>query len=55
MDLLNIELDLSSQANVFIQNSLFYLLGWMQVLISFHRFIYVVFKAKAKILTKKVF
>ena len=52
---LDFKLDLSVQAKIFTKYSLLYLLAWMQVLISFHRFIYVIFQAKAKILTKKVF
>ena len=55
LDLLNIKLNLSAQANVFTQSSLIILIVWVQVLISFNRFIYVVFQQKAKILEKKVF
>lgn len=53
--LLKIKFDLSLQANYFIQYNLIYLIAWMQVLIGFHRFIYVVYQSKAKILEKKVF
>ena len=50
-----LKIDLSVQENYFIQYSLFYLIAWMQVLIGFHRFIYVLFQSKTKIFDKKVF
>ena len=55
MGLLNYKLYLPGQANIFTQYSLYFLIAWMQVLIGFHRFMFVVFKARAKFVTKKVF
>ena len=55
LNLFKFKIDLSAQVNKYTQNSLDFLLAWMQVLISFNRFIYVVFQSKAKIFEKKVF
>ena len=55
MGLMKIKPDLSILEKQFIQHNVAVLLAWMQVLISFLRFIYVVFQSRAKILTKKVF
>lgn len=55
LGLIKFKFNLSPQAIVFTQNSLVLLVVWMQVVISLHRFIYVVFQQKAKIFDKKVF
>ena len=55
MGLLNIKLDVSNIEKQFIQYNASFLLAWMQVLISFLRFTYVLFQSRAKIFTNKVF
>ena len=53
--LLNFYLLATTELRRFVEYSLSDSLTWMQVLISFNRFVYIVFPVKAKIMTKKVF
>ena len=51
---LNYTIHLHCNLRPFISTSLVYSLSWMQVLISFDRFLLVIFPMKSKFMTKKV-